>query len=115
MGYRAHALTKREIEYGSGEFNWQTDKLKGILRSYCPSSFFGEYEDGEDWEISKDEFKKMLEEIEGGTKEDFCKKTRIRFGLSKDEMTYENIVSALRTLYEQGCEAGKEYIYISLF
>lgn len=117
MGYRAHALTKREIEYGDGKFNWQTDKLKDILRAYCPTSFFGgdEWGDGEDWEISKTEFKKMLAEIEGGTKEDFCNKTEIEFGLSEDEMTYEDMVSALRTLYEQGCKAGKEFIYITLF
>ena len=117
MGYRAHALTKREVEYGNGTFNWNTDTLKKVLKGYCPTSFYGgdEWGDGEDWEVSTHVFKEMLGEIKRGSQEDFTAKTGIEFVGGIDEMTFDDIVKGLETLYEDGKQAKKEFIYISWF
>jgi hypothetical protein len=82
MGLRATVVTKYEIQYGDTQgFNYGADELSTIIREFCD-----EFYDGDDgcgasstdtiWEIDKQEFADMLEEIKGMSEEEFVERIR---------------------------------------
>ena len=96
MGLRATVIKKYEIEYGDTQgFNYGADALASLIYEFC-----NDYSVGDDgcggsnteaiWEVDKDEFAGMIEEIKGMSQEDLdeligCHHT-FNDGWDKDEV-----------------------------
>ncbi len=71
MGLRATVIKKYEIEYGDTQgFNYGADTLARLISSFCKDYSVGDNEccgnnTNAIWEVDKDEFAGMLEQIKG--------------------------------------------------
>lgn len=69
MGLRATVIKKYEIEYGNTQgFNYGSDVLASLIYEFCKNYYVGDDEFGGSntnaiWEVDKDEFAHMLEEV----------------------------------------------------
>lgn len=69
MGLRATVIKKYEIEYGDTQgFNYGSDVLASLIYEFCNDYFVGDDGCGGSntdaiWEVNKDEFAGMLEEV----------------------------------------------------
>ena len=76
MGLRATVIKKYEIEYGNTMgFNHGSDVLASLIYEYCNDYFVGDdccggINTDAIWEVDKDEFAGMLEEVKGLTQEE---------------------------------------------
>lgn len=76
MGLRATVIKKYEIEYGNTMgFNYGSDVLASLIYEFCSDYFVGDDGCGGSntdaiWEVSKDEFAGMLEEVKGMSQEE---------------------------------------------
>ena len=110
MGLRACALKKREVELADRQvLNWASEVLENVIQEFCEDCFCGgEYGDTAcTWEVQKDEFKNMIGQVEKLTDDEFQE----RFGRTasdpSDKVTRTVMIDALKTLYEDGLQAGK--------
>lgn len=77
MGLRATVITKYEIQYGNTEgFNYGASELASIIYEYCNDYYVGDDGYGGNstdtiWEVYKDEFAGMLDEINLLSDEEF--------------------------------------------
>ena len=62
MGYRAHFLTEKKVQYDGGVFNLHCEELANFISSECENAYISD--DKEQWEIPVDDFKKMLTNLE---------------------------------------------------
>ena len=76
MGLRATVIKKYEIEYGDTQgFNYGSDVLASLIYEFCNDYFVGDDGCGGSntdaiWEVDKDEFAGMLEEVKGMSQEE---------------------------------------------
>lgn len=69
MGLRATVIKKYEIEYGNTQgFNYSSDVMASLIYEFCDDYFVGDDGCGGSntdsiWEVSKDDFTYMLNEI----------------------------------------------------
>ena len=76
MGLRATVIKKYEIEYGSTQgFNYGSDVLAALIYEYCNDYYVGDDGYGGSntdaiWEVDKDEFAGMLEEVKALSQEE---------------------------------------------
>ena len=64
MGFRAHIRTESLINYGMEAFNHLQQELGDFISEHCDECYI-EDESGykDEWEISRDEFEKMIQYI----------------------------------------------------
>ena len=76
MGLRATVIKKYEIEYGNTQgFNYGSGVLASLIYEFCSDYFVGDDGCGGSntdsiWEVDKDEFAGMLEEVKGMSQEE---------------------------------------------
>lgn len=76
MGLRATVIKKYEIEYGNTQgFNYGSDVLASLIYEFCNDYFVGDDGYGGSntdaiWEVNKDEFTYMLNEIKEMSQEE---------------------------------------------
>ena len=115
MGLRACALNKREVELADRHvLNWGSEVLENVIQEFCEDCFCGREHGDTDctWEIQKDEFKDMIGQVEKLTDDEFQEKFGSPAFDPSDKITRTVMIDALKTLYEDGLQAGKNYIYI---
>lgn len=117
MGLRACALKKREIELGNNTvLNWASEELEAVISNFCEDYFTGrDYADTDTtWEVNKEQFKEMIDKIENLSDEEYDEIVEgTRTYVFADEVPSRKIMlEALKALYADGVQAGKEYIYI---
>lgn len=115
MGLRACALKKREIELGDHSvLNYQSILLEAVISEYCEDAFTGaDFGDIScTWEVQKDEFKDMIDSVEALTDEEFETKFGGKSMDPDNTVTRTIMVDALKKLYEDGIQAGDDYIFI---
>lgn len=77
MGLRAASIKKYDIEYGTHRaFNYDAETLTNIIKDYCDDFYngddgFGGYTTDVIWEVVKDEFVNMTNELEQMPEEEF--------------------------------------------
>ena len=82
MGLRAASIKKYEIEYGTHRaFNYDAETLTNIIKDYCDDFYngddgFGGYTTDVIWEIDKEEFVNMTNELEQMPEEEFKERMR---------------------------------------
>lgn len=66
MGYRAHLLKEKKVQYDIGVFNHHFEELADFISSEIGNSvIYNEYGNVNDqWEIPIDDFKKMITNLE---------------------------------------------------
>lgn len=111
MGLRAHVVTKYEVEYGIGEFNYQAEELRSLIEESGICSVYLSSEDDyySDWEILAFALKARIEEIEKMSEEDIKE-----FWSDDDYPGKEYIVSMLKSFYNQA-NKGDDYVHIHWF
>ena len=104
MGNRIHIQTKHEIEYGESGFNWQIDELKRLLEDSGCSINDSLNEDAVgDWEISEDQFREAINDIETKSAEEIRSYFDSDYvGLSTDEEFKDEVISILRRFEKTG-------------
>lgn len=116
MGLRACALKKREIELGDNAvLNWANNELDAVINEFCTDFFTGGNDFGDTdctWEVNKDEFKEMIDKIENLSDEEYNEIVKGTGVFADDEPSRETMLEALKALYEDGVQAGHQYIYI---
>lgn len=115
MGLRACALKKREIELGdSAVLNWASEELDAVISEFCEDYFTGgDYASTDTtWEVDKEQFKEMIDKIENLSDEEYNEIVRGTAVLAGEEPSRKTMLEALKALYADGVQAGKEYIYI---
>ena len=111
MGFRAHAFTKYDVEFGiSGVFNNDVEELEHIIGTYCPDAYFGGDYGNDDWEIDKEDFRNMIDTIKKEGEDAFIEKC----GEPSNGYTFEQVVKSLEILYEDGMKTGDNYGYIRI-
>lgn len=108
MAVRAHAVTKYEIQYGTGRFKNMKNLLKTLIETYTIDSRFEE----NTWYVYKDEFEKLIKTIENMREQDYVEAFHKNV---KDEYDYPEVWEALTTLYEEGKGVEGDEIIISWF
>lgn len=96
MGLRATVIKKYEVEFGNtGGFNYGTDGLAAIIRTFCTSNYFGDEDvcpdSGAVWEVDKEEFRQMLDDIRQMTHEELVSRIREE-NYYEDEWSKDEIV-----------------------
>ena len=71
MGLRATVIKKYEIEYGDTQgFNYGASELADLIYEFCEDYYGGNSTDSI-WEVNKEQFAGMLEEIKDMSDEEF--------------------------------------------
>lgn len=101
MGLRATVIKKYEIEYGDTMgFNYGSDVLANLIYEFCSDYFVGDDGYGGSntdaiWEVDKDEFADMLEEVKGLSQEELDDILRRHQGSFNDNWPKEEVVRVL--------------------
>lgn len=116
MGLRATVIKKYELEYGHTEgFNYGNEGLSAIIGAFCNDYFTGDDGYGGSdtavvWEIDREEFRRMLEEIKSMSHEEFVSAVR-EHSYYEDEWDKEYIVKVFEGFLE---ETPEYYTYVRL-
>lgn len=77
MGLRATVIKKYEVEYGNTQgFNYGASELADLIYEFCEDYYVGDDGYGGNntdsiWEVNKEQFANMLEEIKDMSDDDF--------------------------------------------
>lgn len=116
MSNTLHIITKRVIEYGGSDFNWQIEPLEDLFRD-CGCCVVGTLnEDGiGDWEIEETEFQQAVRKVEAM---DAAKLKSFFYtdyvGEETDEQFKNEVVQMLRE-FEQTGDHLSGYYHFSWF
>lgn len=137
MGKRLHVHKKHVIEYADGQFfNWKFNEFQELLETLCCDTSPCASEFPDDWEVSKEEYKRVLDalkEAKNGAKEVTFKplydsESECVFGVEDEilpllhdiypddleEEALNKIVEDMQYIYDNADE-NQEYIYFSCF
>ena len=96
MGLRATVIKKYEVEYGEANgFNYDPGTLANIIGAFCSDMYLGgdgSWDEGYSidafWEISRDEFVEMVDELAEMTTEEFDKQMTEEWYEGDEEKPY---------------------------
>ena len=76
MGLRATVIKKYEVEYGNTNgFNWDCSTVSNIISDFCDDFYsgddgYGGYDENTIWEVNKEQFCEMVNELAEMTEEE---------------------------------------------
>lgn len=77
MGLRATVIKKYEVEYGNANgFNYDCSTVSNIISDFCDDFYsgddgYGGYDENAIWEVDKEQFCEMVNELAEMTEEEF--------------------------------------------
>lgn len=119
MGLRATVIKKYEIEYGNANgFNYDPETLIKIIGEYCDEFYCGDddwggYSTNAYWEIDKEQFKKMVADIEAMPEDEFNQRMREDWFRGYDDEYYSKdyILEVFKGWLN---ETPEDYMYVRL-
>ena len=109
MGLRATVIKKYEVEYGKAQgFNYGAEEIASIIYEFCSDYYVGDDGCGgcsydAIWEVDKDEFTEMIDELKKMTDEEYKEQ------FSRGEYTREDAISLFEKFL---AETPEESLYV---